>query len=152
VVLGEESLIQHLAETARPYIYTTALAPAQAAAALAAVRLARRDHWRREKLTELIGVFREGAHRQGLELMASDTPIQPLLCGDESTVMALSATLEQSGFLVSAIRPPTVPEGKARLRVTLSALHTVEQVKALVAAISQARDVVLYQKSLNTVA
>ncbi|WP_313317357.1 8-amino-7-oxononanoate synthase [Stenotrophomonas sp.] len=152
VAVGEEALIQHLAETARPYIYTTALPPAQAAASLAAVRLARRDHWRRDKLTELIAVFREGARRHGLELMASDTPIQPLLCGDESTVMALSAALEQSGFLVSAIRPPTVPEGKARLRVTLSALHTVEQVKALVEAIGQARDLVLYQKSLNTVA
>ncbi|MNN68743.1 8-amino-7-oxononanoate synthase [compost metagenome] len=65
--------------------------------------------------------------------------------------MALSATLEQSGFLVSAIRPPTVPEGKARLRVTLSALHSVEQVKALVDAITRARDVVLYQRSLNPV-
>ena len=152
VVVGEDALIQHLAETARPYIYTTALPPAQAAASLAAVKLARRDHWRRDKLTELIAAFRDGARRNGLELMASETPIQPLLCGDEATVMALSATLEQSGFLVSAIRPPTVPEGKARLRVTLSALHSVEQVKALVEAIAKARDVVLYQKSLNTVA
>jgi len=151
VVLGEENLIGHLAETARPYIYTTALPPAQIAASLAAVKLARRDHWRRDKLTELIGLFRDGARRHGLELMPSETPIQPLLCGDEATVMALSAALEQSGFLVSAIRPPTVPEGKARLRVTLSALHTAEQVKALVEAIGAARDLVLYQKSLNTV-
>ncbi len=151
LVLGEEALIQHLAETARPYIYTTALPPAQAAASLAAVKLARRDHWRREKLASLVATFREGARRHGLELMASDTPIQPLLCGEEGTVMALSAALEQSGFLVSAIRPPTVPEGKARLRVTLSALHTVEQVKALLDAIATARDLVLYQRSLNTV-
>jgi 8-amino-7-oxononanoate synthase len=151
LVLGEDALIQHLAETARPYIYTTALPPAQAAASLAAVKLARRDHWRREKLTELIAIFREGARRHGLELMASETPIQPLLCGEESTVMALSAALEQSGFLVSAIRPPTVPEGKARLRVTLSALHTVEQVRALLEAIAASRDLVLYQRSMNTV-
>ena len=151
VVLGEENLIGHLAETARPYIYTTALPPAQIAASLAAIKLARRDHWRRDKLTELIGLFRDGARRHGLELMPSETPIQPLLCGDEATVMALSAALEQSGFLVSPIRPPTVPEGKARLRVTLSALHTAEQVKALVEAIGAARDLVLYQKSLNTV-
>ncbi|MGV8961429.1 MAG: 8-amino-7-oxononanoate synthase [Stenotrophomonas sp.] len=151
VVLGEAALIQHLAETARPYIYTTALPPAQAAAALAAVKLARRDHWRRQKLTELVALFRDGARRVGLELMPSDTPIQPLLCGDESTVMALSAALEASGFLVSAIRPPTVPEGKARLRVTLSALHTPEQVNALVDAIARARDLVLYQQSLRTV-
>ncbi len=151
VVLGEDALIQHLAETARPYIYTTAMPPAQAAASLAAVKLARRDHWRRQKLTELIGLFREGARRHGLELMPSDTPIQPLLCGDEGTVMALAATLEDSGFLVSAIRPPTVPEGKARLRITLSALHTNEQVNALVDAIGRARDLVRYQQSLSTV-
>lgn len=150
VVLGEDALIQHLAETARPYIYTTALPPAQAAASLAAVKLARRDHWRRQKLSELIGQFREGARRHGLELMPSDTPIQPLLCGDEGTLAALTALLEASGFLISAIRPPSVPEGKARLRITLSALHSPEQVKALIDAIARARDLVLYQQSLST--
>ncbi|WP_433853285.1 8-amino-7-oxononanoate synthase [Stenotrophomonas nitritireducens] len=150
VVLGEENLVQHLAETARPYIYTTALPPAQAAASLAAVKLARRDHWRREKLVELIAAFRDGARRNGLELMPSETPIQPLLCGDEATVMALGAALEQSGFMVGAIRPPTVPEGKARLRITLSALHTLEQVRALVEATARARDLLSYEQSLNT--
>ncbi|MCA7025356.1 MULTISPECIES: 8-amino-7-oxononanoate synthase [Stenotrophomonas] len=150
VVLGEDSLIQHLAETARPYIYTTALPPAQAAASLAAVKLARRDHWRREKLAELIATFRDGARRNGLELMPSETPIQPLLCGDEATVMALATALEQSGFMVGAIRPPTVPEGRARLRITLSALHTIEQVKALVEATARARDLLAYEQSLNT--
>lgn len=149
VVVGDDALIQHLAETARPYIYTTALPPAQAAAALAAVKLARRDDWRREKLAELVGVFRAGARGHGLELMPSDTPIQPLLCGAESTVMALSAALEAAGFLVSAIRPPTVPEGKARLRVTLSALHTVPEVRALTDAIAHARDQVLRQQTLD---
>jgi 8-amino-7-oxononanoate synthase len=149
VVLGDDAMIQHLAETARPYIYTTAISPAQAAASLAAVKLARRDDWRREKLTELVGVFRAGARQQGFELMPSDTPIQPLLCGDEATVVALSAALESFGFLVSAIRPPTVPEGKARLRVTLSALHTPVQVHALIDAIADARDKVLRQQSLD---
>ncbi|CAD1786840.1 8-amino-7-oxononanoate synthase [Xanthomonas euroxanthea] len=145
VVVGDEALVRHLAETARPYIYTTALPPAQVAATLAAVRLARRDDWRRSKLVESIGSFRDGARRHGFELMASDTPIQPLLCGEEATVMAMSAALEQAGFLVGAIRPPTVPEGKARLRVTLSALHTPQQVQALIEAIVQARDVVSRQ-------
>ncbi len=149
VVVGDDALIQHLAETARPYIYTTAVPPAQAAAALAAVKLARRDDWRREKLAELVGVFRAGARQHGLELMPSDTPIQPLLCGAESTVMGLSAALEAAGFLVTAIRPPTVPEGKARLRVTLSALHTVPEVRALTDAIAHARDQVLRQQSLD---
>jgi 8-amino-7-oxononanoate synthase len=148
VVVGEDALVQHLAETARPYIYTTALPPAQAAASLAAVRLARRDEWRREKLTTLIAAFRDGARRHGLELMASDTPIQPLLCGDEAATMAMSASLENAGFLVGAIRPPTVPEGKARLRVTLSALHTPQQVEALVEATARARDIVQRQQQV----
>ncbi|MBB5943836.1 8-amino-7-oxononanoate synthase [Xanthomonas sp. 3307] len=139
-VVGDAALIRHLAETARPYLYTTALPPAQAAASLAAVKLARRDQWRRERLVELIALFRGGARRHGLELMASDTPIQPLLCGEERTALAWSAALEQAGYLVSAIRPPTVPEGKSRLRVTLSALHTPAQVQALLDALALARD------------
>ncbi|WP_225765163.1 8-amino-7-oxononanoate synthase [Stenotrophomonas sp. Marseille-Q4652] len=148
VVLGDEALIQHLSETARPYIYTTALPPALAAASLAAIKLARRDHWRREKLTELIALFREGARRNGLELMPSETPIQPLLCGDESHTVAMANRLVEAGFLVSAIRPPTVPEGKSRLRVTLSALHTPAEVNALLEAIARARDVASFQQSL----
>jgi 8-amino-7-oxononanoate synthase len=140
VVLGREDLIEHLAETARPYIYTTAMPPALAAAALEAVRLARRDNWRRTKLVDLIALFRGEARRHGLDLMASETPIQPLLCGDDHTALALSKALEQAGWLVGAIRPPTVPEGKARLRVTLSALHTADQVRGLVEAIASARD------------
>lgn len=77
VVVGDDALVRHLAETARPYIYTTALPPAQVAATLAAVRLARRDDWRRARLVELIAAFRDGARKHGFELMASDTPIQP---------------------------------------------------------------------------
>jgi len=140
VVLGDEALITHLLESARPYLYTTALPPAQAAASLAAIKRARRDQWRREKLNELIARFHSEAGRHGLELMPSQTPIQPLLCGSDATAMAWAQTLEESGFLVSAIRPPTVPEGKARLRITLSALHTPEQIKALVEAIARARE------------
>lgn len=148
VVVGEEDLIQHLAETARPYIYTTALPPAQAAAALAAVRQARRDQWRREKLQTLIARFRTGAQRQGLSLLASDSPIQPLMCGDDATAVAMSAALENAGFLVTAIRPPTVAEGKARLRVTLSALHTATEVDALVQALARSRDAVQHLRGV----
>jgi len=140
LVVGSEELIGHLAETARPYMYSTAMPPAQAAAALASLRLARRDQWRRDRLAELIDGFRQGARRHGLELMPSDTPIQPLLCGDEATVMSLAALLDQQGWLVGAIRPPTVPEGQARLRITLSALHGMGDVDALVEAIARARD------------
>lgn len=139
-VLGEADLIGHLAETARPYVYTTALPPALAAAALAAVRLARTEHWRRAKLDELIARFRDGARRHGLELLDSHTPIQPVLCGDDARALAMAQALEQAGYWVAPIRPPTVPEGRARLRVTLSALHGVGDVDGLVEALAQARD------------
>ena len=139
-VVGEADLVDHLAETARPYVYTTALPPAQAAATLAAVKLARSEHWRREKLVELTARFRERARGFGLVLLDSDTPIQPVICGTDSRALSMAATLERAGYWVAAIRPPTVPEGRARLRVALSALHTVAEVDGLVAAIAQARD------------
>jgi 8-amino-7-oxononanoate synthase len=143
MLVGDEALIQHLSETARPYIYTTALPPAQAAATLAAIKHARRDHWRREKLQGLIARFRAGAKRHGLELMASESPIQPILCGDDGSALALASALESAGYLVTPIRPPTVPEGKARLRVTLSALHLPAEVDALVETLARSRDAVL---------
>jgi 8-amino-7-oxononanoate synthase len=138
VVVGDEALIDHLAETARPYLYTTALPPAQAAASLAAVKIARRDHWRRDKLQASIAHFRAGAARRGLQLLPSDTAIQPLLCGDDRAATALAAALEARGFWVAAIRPPTVPEGGARLRITLNAGHDLMQIDALLAALDEA--------------
>ena len=139
-VVGDADLIGHLVETARPYIYTTAMPPAQAAATLAAVRLARSEHWRREKLGELAVRFRAKAKAAGLVLLPSDTPIQPVLVGEEGRALSMAASLERSGYLVAAIRPPTVPEGRARLRVTLSALHTPADVDGLVQALAGARD------------
>jgi 8-amino-7-oxononanoate synthase len=141
-VVGNADLIQHLSETARPYIYTTALPPAQAAASLAAVKLARREHWRREKLDAAIARFREGAAKRGFELMPSTTPIQPLAIGDDTATLAYAQALEAQGFWVSAIRPPTVPEGKARLRFTLSALHTPAEIDALLDALAWAREAI----------
>jgi 8-amino-7-oxononanoate synthase len=142
VLVGSDDLIQHLSETARPYVYTTALPPALAAAALAAVKHARRDHWRREKLQGLIERFRAGGRRHGLPLAESGTPIQPILCGGDATALALSAALESAGFLVTAIRPPSVPEGKSRLRVTLSAQHAAQEVDLLVEALARSWDAV----------
>lgn len=139
-VLGEHALIEHLAETARPYIYTTALPPAQAAASLAAVKLARSEHWRRAKLVELAAHFRERARGAGLTLLPSETPIQPVMVGDDARALSMAAALERSGYWVAAIRPPTVPEGRARLRVTLSALHTRADIDGLVEALLRARD------------
>jgi 8-amino-7-oxononanoate synthase len=139
-VLGDADVIEHLAETARPYVYTTALPPPLAAASLAAVKLARREGWRRHKLLAQVAQFRRLAARRGLDLLPSDTPIQPLLCGDDARAVAMAAALEEQGVWVAAIRPPTVPEGRARLRVTLSALHTPEDIEALVDALAVAAD------------
>ncbi len=141
-VVGDAALVEHLLETARPYIYTTALPPAQAAATLAAVRLARREHWRREKLQELVARFRAAVAQRGFDLLPSDTPIQPLLCGDDARATSIASALEAQGYWVAAIRPPTVPEGRARLRVTLSALHTPAEVDGLVEALAWAREAV----------
>ena len=140
VVAGDAALIAHLAETARPYLYTTALPPALAAASLAAVKLARKDDWRRDKLQAAIAQFRAGATQRGLPLLPSETAIQPLLVGEDRVASALSAALEERGFWVAAIRPPTVPEGSARLRITLSAAHDRLQVDALLEALERARD------------
>ncbi|MDX1549120.1 8-amino-7-oxononanoate synthase [Novilysobacter spongiicola] len=139
-VVGDEQLIAHLAETARPYIYTTAMPPAQAAATLAAVLIARSEHWRREKLVDLTTRFRDRALAAGLVLLPSETPIQPVLVGDDARALSMAASLEKAGYWVTAIRPPTVPEGRARLRVTLSALHAEADVDGLVAALVKARD------------
>ena len=142
VLAGEAALIEHLAETARPYVYSTALPPALAAASLAAVRLARKDDWRRDKLQSLAARLRAGVLAAGFELLPSETPIQPLLCGGDRVATAMARALEEQGFWVAAIRPPTVPEGRARLRITLSALHAPEDVDALVEALEWAREAV----------
>ena len=142
VIVGEEDLVRHLAETSRPYIYTTALPPALAAAATAAVKRARREQWRRDRLEELAARFRARALGHGLELLPSHTPIQPVMCGSDAVALAMASSLEADGYWVAAIRPPTVPEGKARLRVTLSALHTQGDVDGLADALARARDTV----------
>ncbi len=123
-VAGSEALIETLIQRARPYIYTTAAPPALAAATRAALALARREEWRREHLRALIARLRAGAARLGLRLSDSPTPIQRLLAGSAKRALAWSAALESAGILVPAIRPPTVPAGTARLRITLSAAHS----------------------------
>lgn len=135
-VAGSAELIDGLVQQARPYIYTTAMPPALAAAALAAVQIARADDWRREKLQHLIARFRLGASQLGLPLLPSATAIQPLLLGDAHAALAASLQLERHGLLVSAIRPPTVPRGAARLRITLSVAHEEEQVDRLLDALA----------------
>lgn len=98
----------------------------------------REEHWRRDQLAALISRFRAGVTSLGLELMDSPTPIQPIVVGTSERALALSAALRARGLLVTAIRPPTVPQGTARLRVTLSAAHTEQQVDRLLDALGQA--------------
>jgi len=134
-VAGDEDLIETLIQQARSYIYTTAPPPAVAEATRASLRIVREEPWRRERLRELVARFRRGAEQLGLPLTASRTPIQPLLAGSARRALRWSRRLEERGILVSAIRPPTVPEGGARLRITLSAAHSEAQVERLLAAL-----------------
>lgn len=136
-VAGSEELIETLIQQARSYIYTTASPPAVAEATRASLRLVQKESWRRERLQALIRRFRTGAEQLGLPLMPSDTPIQPVMAGTPERALAWSNSLEKQGILVSAIRPPTVPEGGARLRVTLCARHTDEHVDRLLEALTR---------------
>lgn len=136
-VAGSDPLIELLIQKARTYIYTTALPPAVAEATRASLKIARAESWRRTKLKQLTERFRQGAEQLGLELIASPSPIQPILIGDSRKATALSEALLAAGFLVSAIRPPTVPQGSARLRVTLSAAHEEVQVDRLLDALDR---------------
>jgi len=136
-VAGSEELIEALVQFARPYIYTTSQPPALACATLKSLELLRRETWRREQLAALIRQFREGAQQIGLALMDSPTPIQPIMIGDSAQALRLSRMLRERGLLVTAIRPPTVPVGSARLRVTLSAAHSEAQVQLLLNALAE---------------
>jgi 8-amino-7-oxononanoate synthase len=143
-VAAHEAIIEHLVNTARPYIYTTAAPPAVAHALLASLAILEGEEGRqrRAQLTRCIGMLREGlaqlAAIAGWTLGDSETAIQPLIVGDNGAALALSATLEADGIRVGAIRPPTVPEGTARLRITLSASHTEDDVRRLLDALSAA--------------
>jgi len=130
-VAGSEELVETLVQQARTYIYTTAAPPAVAAATRVALQLVRDGGWRRARLAQLVRRFRAGAAQLGLQLSDSETPIQPLLVGDAATALRLSAALRAQGILVTPIRPPTVPAGSARLRITFSAAHSEAQVDRL---------------------
>jgi 8-amino-7-oxononanoate synthase len=138
-VAGSAALIEGLVQFARPYIYTTAMPPALAAAALEAVQLAQSESWRREKLATLVARFRQGASELGLPLADTTSAIQPLLLGSADAAQAAAQALERQGLLVTAIRPPTVPAGQARLRITLSAAHEEAHVDRLLAALETLR-------------
>lgn len=135
-VVGSDDLIETLIQFCRPYIYTTALPAAVAVATRTSLRLAQQDSWRRAHLLALVQRFRRGASELGLRLLDSPTQIQALLLGTPERALAASRQLEAQGILVTAIRPPTVPPGTARLRITFSAAHTEQQVDMLLAALA----------------
>ncbi len=135
-VAGEAALIETLIQRSRTYIYTTALPPAVAEAVRAGLRLVREEGWRREHLQALVARFRAGAEAFGFSLAPSPTPIQPLMLGEAAAALAASRRLRERGILVPAIRPPTVPAGAARLRITFSAAHQAAHVDRLLDALS----------------
>ena len=130
-VAGSAALIEVLIQKARTYLYTTALPQPVAAATRAALALIRQESGRRERLAALIARFRAAAAAADVPLAPSATPIQPIVLGSAAAALAAQRQLAAAGFWVVAIRPPTVPPGSARLRVTLSAAHTEAQVDAL---------------------
>lgn len=135
-VAGSQLVIETLIQRARSYIYTTALPAPVVAANLAALAIVRKEGWRRDKLQQLIAHFRAGAEALDLPIMDSNTPIQPLLYQSAEKSLAVSQALAAQGILVTAIRPPTVAEGSARLRVTLSTSHSLADVDQLLKALA----------------
>lgn len=136
-ITGSEALIETLIQFSRAYIYTTALPPAVAAATRVSLKLLQGEHWRRQQLQKNIQQFRSGADSLGLTLLNSATPIQPVLFGSEVKTMQVAQALEARGILVGAIRPPTVAVGSSRLRITLSAEHTDQQICQLLNALAE---------------
>lgn len=134
---GPRVLIDALQQVARTAIYTTALPPALAATTRVALTMLESDDWRRLRLQTHIHRLRQGLQAQGWDLMASSTPIQPICIGSAERAMALSQALNERGFWVGAIRPPTVPAGTARLRLTVTAGHEDQDIDALLNALAE---------------
>lgn len=136
-VAGDATLIEWLIQSARTYRYTTALPPSIAAATRCALRIVREEAWRREALAQHIAQFREGARARGLSLASSPTPIQPLILGSATRALKASARLQELGYRIPAIRPPTVPEGESRLRITLTATQSTSDIDGLLDALER---------------
>lgn len=136
-VAGAPEIIETLVQRSRSYIYTTAAPALLAQALLASLELVREEGWRRERLGQLIGRLKENLHLSSWKLLPSGTPIQPLVIGENDAAVTLSEALRNRGILAPAIRPPTVPQGSARLRISLSAAHRVEDVDRLVNALHE---------------
>lgn len=140
-VAGESVVIDYLIQTAKSYVYSTPAPPALSATLSASVKLIEEGDDLRTHLRSLIAYFKDNLHCKKWQLLPSQTSIQPLLVGGNLEALALSEFLQNIGILVPAIRPPTVPVGTARLRISLSAAHSLEDIKQLISAIQQAEQV-----------
>ncbi|PKO47660.1 MAG: 8-amino-7-oxononanoate synthase [Betaproteobacteria bacterium HGW-Betaproteobacteria-22] len=140
-VAGEQVVIDYLIQKAKSYVYSTPAPPALSATLTESVRLIAQGDDLRANLYQLIAYLKGNLKLSKWQLLASDTAIQPLIVGDNKKALALSEYLQTRDILVPAIRPPTVPVGTARLRISLSAAHKLDDVKQLVAALHQAEGV-----------
>lgn len=136
-VAGPDEIIETIIQSGRPYIYTTAIPAALAVAAEKALTLVAQETWRREKLYALIDRFVQGARQLGLPLSASTTPIQGFITGSAEAAVACSDYAMTRGILINAIRAPTVPKNTERLRITLTAGHSSEQVDRLLGVLAE---------------
>ena len=136
-VAGDEALVETLIQRSRNYIFTTAMPSALAVATLESLAIAQAEPGRREHLAALIARFRSGTRELGLKPMPSTSPIQPVVVGEAARALALSQALEERGLLIGAIRPPTVPQGTSRLRVTLTAAHQTSDVDRLLDSLDE---------------
>lgn len=136
-VAAKKDTVQWLIQRAHSYIYTTAIPPAIAEATRVSLKLIQEDTWRREKLVELVNYFHKACKQMNIKLTCSNTPIQPVIVGPSDFTIKLSNSLLENDILVPAIRPPTVPESTARLRVSFCANHTYQHIDKLVEVLSQ---------------
>ena len=136
-VAGQEVVIETLIQYARSYIYTTAMPPLLSYTLLKSLVLIKREGWRRRKLIQLTEHLKKELQLLRWNLLPSDTPIQPVIIGENSEVMQIRNALQERGILIPAIRPPTVPKNSARLRISLSASHSTKDIERLAAALRE---------------
>ena len=127
-VCASEDIIRWLRNRSRPFIFSTAIGPSTAAAALAALRLLEAEPRRLEMLRANTARLRDALTAAGLPLLPGDTPILPIMCGEEDRAASLARACREEGLLLSAIRPPSVPRGTSRIRLTVTAAHTAEDI------------------------
>ncbi|MCU4674469.1 8-amino-7-oxononanoate synthase [Catenovulum sp. 2E275] len=138
VVCGSQTLIDYLVNFSRSYIYSTAMSPLQAKLTSRAIKMVQQDDWRREKLYENIAYFKHLLSCAGFDDTGSNSAIQPVIIGENETTLMVANQLKQSGIWLTAIRPPTVAKGSARLRITLSSAQDKTDLDFLVSQLAQA--------------